>query len=103
MVSCKVDPRRKTLFAGKTFVFATEAQLQKYAEAIRYSGGRCVHADDREGVLRGAVSRGDISRLKYREIFLSISNFSNQGARKLFYNLQLVNEFMQFKCEFQID
>ena len=34
-VSCKVDARRKTLFQGKTFIFATGDQMQKFAEAIK--------------------------------------------------------------------
>ena len=34
-VSCKVDARRKTLFEGKTFIFATDGQLQKFGEAIK--------------------------------------------------------------------
>ena len=46
-VSCKVDARRKTLFKGKTFIFATGDQMQKFAEAIKYASGRCVCADER--------------------------------------------------------
>ena len=34
-VSCRVDARRKTLFQGKTFVFATGDQMQKFSEAIK--------------------------------------------------------------------
>ena len=42
-----MDARRKTLFQGKTFIFATGDQMQKFAEAIKYASGRCVHADER--------------------------------------------------------
>ena len=34
-VWCRVDAQKKTLFWGKTFIFATGDQMQKFAEAIK--------------------------------------------------------------------
>ena len=43
-ISCAVDPARRRLFAGKTFVFSGGEQRAKYAAAIGYAGGTAVTA-----------------------------------------------------------
>jgi hypothetical protein len=42
------DTRRKLLFAGNTFFFLDQPQMNRYEELIRLAGGKCVRLDSNE-------------------------------------------------------
>lgn len=42
-ISLAMDPRRKTIFAGKTFIFISKSQSEIFAEIIQNAGGKVLN------------------------------------------------------------